>query len=132
MYVTNVLRQISNDNGLWTGSHIPAMDKKTNNYYYCGIIFNMEINLPCVVIAPNKNKVYKSYNGCQERILSSRVLFHTVKTHFQADPRSKRTLHYYGQFALSQGKENPYIPSKFDPLNTDPFYGPFSVRTNEV
>ena len=44
--------------------------KKTNNYYYRGIIFNMEINLPCVVIAPNKKKVYKSYIGCQERILS--------------------------------------------------------------
>ena len=28
MYVANVLRQISNSNGLWTGSHIPTMDKK--------------------------------------------------------------------------------------------------------
>ena len=28
MYVANVLRQISNSNGLWTGSHIPSMDKK--------------------------------------------------------------------------------------------------------
>ena len=64
MYVANVLRQISNSNGLWTGSHIPSMDKKTNNYYFCGIIFKMEINLPCVVIAPNKKKVYKSYTGC--------------------------------------------------------------------
>ena len=52
----------------------------------------MEINLPCVVIAPNIKKVYKSYNGFQERILSCRVLFHTVKTRFQADPRSKRTV----------------------------------------
>ena len=33
-------------------------------------MFKMEINLPCVVIAPNKKKVYKSYIGCQERILS--------------------------------------------------------------
>ena len=32
------------------------MDKKTNNYYYRGTIFKMEINLPCVVIAPNKKK----------------------------------------------------------------------------
>ena len=82
----------------------------------------MEINLPCVVIAPNIKKVYKSYIGCQERILSCRVLFHTVKTRFQADPRSKRTLHYYGQFALSLGKENPYILSKFNPLNTDTLF----------
>ena len=132
MYVANVLRQISNSNGLWTGSHIPAMDKKSNNYYFCGIIFKMEINLPCVVIAPNKKKVYKSYIGCQERILSCRVLFHTVKPRFQKDPRSKRTLHYYGQFALSLGKESPYILFKFNPLNMDTFYGPFSVRTNGV
>ena len=88
----------------------------------------MEINLPCVVIAPNIKKVYKSYIGCQERILSCRVLFHTVKTRFQADPRSKRTLHYYGQFALSLGKENPYILSKFNPLNTDtPFIRTLSM-----
>ena len=88
----------------------------------------MEINLPCVVIAPNIKKVYKSYNGCQERILSCRVLFHTVKTRFQADPRSKRTLHYYGQFALSLGKENPHILSKFNPLNTDtPFIRTLSM-----
>ena len=79
MYVANVLRQISNSNGLWTGSHIPAMDKKSNNYYFCGIIFKMEINLPCVVIAPNKKKVYKSYIGCQERILSCSVMFHTLQ-----------------------------------------------------
>ena len=64
MYVAKVLRQISNSNGLWTGCHIPAMDKKTSNYYFCGIIFKIEINLPCVVIAPNINKVYKSYIGC--------------------------------------------------------------------
>ena len=85
MYVANVLRQISNSNGLWTGSHIPATDKKSNNYYFCGIIFKMEMNLPCVVIAPKINRVYKSYNGCQERILSCRVLFHTVKTRFTPD-----------------------------------------------
>ena len=27
--------------------------------------------------------------------------------------------HYYGQFALSMGKESPYIFSKFNPLNRD-------------
>ena len=30
-----------------------------------------------------------------------------------------RTPHYYGQFALSLGKESPYIFSKVNPLNTD-------------
>ena len=38
---------------------------------------------------------------------------------------------YCGQFALSLGerkKESPYIFSKFNPLNTDNFYGPLSVR----
>ena len=35
------------------------MDKKANNYYYRGIVFNMKINLPCVVIAPNKKKIHK-------------------------------------------------------------------------
>ena len=96
--------------------------KKTNNYYYRGIIFNMEINLPCVVIAPNKKKVYKSYIGCQERILSWVVCFHTVK------PRLIWTHRYYGQFALSLGKESPYIFSKFNPLNTDtPFIRALSM-----
>ena len=85
MYVANVLRQISNSNGLWTGSHIPATDKKSNNYYFCGIIFKVEINLPCVVIAPSINTVYKSYIGCQERILSCTVLFHTVQAPLYAE-----------------------------------------------
>ena len=30
-----------------------------------------------------------------------------------------RTPHYHGQFALSLGKESPYICSKFNPLNAD-------------
>ena len=34
-------------------------------------------------------------------------------------PRLIRTPHYYGQLALSLEKENPYIFSKFNPLNTD-------------
>ena len=119
MYVANVLRQISNSNGLWTGSHIPAMDKKSNNYYFCGIIFKMEINLPCVVIAPNINTAYKSYIGCQERILSCRVLLHTVKPRFTLDTLLIWTPHFYGEFALSLRKQSPYILSKFNPLNTD-------------
>ena len=79
----------------------------------------MKINLPCVVIAPNKNKVYKSYIGCQERILSCRVLFHTVKPRFTLDTLLIRTPHFYGQFALSLGKQSPYILSKSNPLDTD-------------
>ena len=40
------------------------------------------------------------------------------------DSQSMNTLfmqsaHYYGQFALSLGKESPYIFSKFNLLNTD-------------
>ena len=48
------------------------------------------------------------------------TLLYTVK------PRL--TPHYYGQFALSVGKESPYIFSKSDPINTDTFYGPLSAR----
>ena len=41
-----------------------------------------------------------------------------------------RTPHYYGQFALSLGKESPYIFSKFNLVNADTFYGPsVSVST---
>ena len=88
----------------------------------------MEINLPCVVIAPNKKKVYKSYIGCQERILSCRVLFHTVKTRFTPDTCLIQTPHFYGQFALSLAKQSPYIFSKFNPLNTDtPFIRTLSI-----
>ena len=46
------------------------------------------------------------------------------------DTRFIRTPHYYGQFALSLGKESPYIFSKFNTLNTDTFHGPFSVGFN--
>ena len=42
----------------------------------------------------------------------------------QSNPRFMDTLliwtpHYYGQFALSLGKESPYIFSKVNPHNTD-------------
>ena len=43
-----------------------------------------------------------------------------------------RTLQYYGQFALSLGKESPNLFSKFNPLNTNTFYGPLSVLINGV
>ena len=42
----------------------------------------------------------------------------TVKPDF-TDNRLIRTPHYYGQFALSLGKEIPYNFSKFNPRNTD-------------
>ena len=42
------------------------------------------------------------------------------------------TPHYYGQFDLSLGKQGPSIFSKFNPLNTDTFHGPLSVRINGV
>ena len=44
--------------------------------------------------------------------------YNTVNTRF-TDTR---------QFALSLWKESPYIFSKFNPLNTDTFYGALSVR----
>ena len=41
--------------------------------------------------------------------------------------------HYYGQFSLSLGKDNPYIFSNFNPLNTDSFYeSPLCVFTEFV
>ena len=42
------------------------------------------------------------------------------------------TPHYYGQFALSLGKESPYIFAKFNPLITDAFYGPLGVLFNRI
>ena len=107
MYVANVLRQISNSNGLWTGSHIPATDKKSNNYYFCGIIFKMEMNLLCVVIAPKINTVYKSYNGCQERILSCRVLFHTVQTPLCAGHSLNADTSFLWSVCFVSGKTKP-------------------------
>ena len=50
----------------------------------------------------------------------------TVQPRF-TDTRSVRTPHYYGQFALSLGKESLYI---FNCLNTDTFYSLVSVRIN--
>ena len=48
----------------------------------------------------------------------------TVKSRF-TDTHVIQTPHYYSQFALSLGKESPYIFSKkFNPLHTDTYYGP--------
>ena len=41
----------------------------------------------------------------------------TFKPRF-TDTRFVWTPHYYGQFAVSLGKESPYISSKFNPLYT--------------
>ena len=39
---------------------------------------------------------------------------------------------YYGQFALSLGKESSHIFSKFNPFNMDTFCGPLCVHINRV
>ena len=56
------------------------------------------------------------------------------------DTRLIRTPHYYRQFAVSLGKESPYILFKFNLLymgttlirTTDTFYDPHSVRIKGV
>ena len=58
------------------------------------------------------------------------VPFYFVQDRGLTDTRFIRTPHYYEQFALSLGKESPYIFSKFNALNTDIFHGPFSVGFN--
>ena len=50
----------------------------------------------------------------------SSPLFHLQSNPaLRRDTRLIRTPHYYEQFALSLGKESPYIFSKVNPLNTD-------------
>ena len=46
---------------------------------------------------------------------------------FFADTCLILTPHYYGQFALSLGKQSLYIFSYFNLMNTDTFYGSLSV-----
>ena len=60
-----------------------------------------------------------------------RRFFSTVKPR-STDTRLIRKPHYHGQFAMSLGKESPYIFSLFDSLNTVTFYVPLSVRNNQV
>ena len=49
-----------------------------------------------------------------------RVMLFRCTVEFQSiDTLFIQTPHYYGQFALSLGKESPYIFSKFNLLNTD-------------
>ena len=57
------------------------------------------------------------------------MFINTVKPRL-TDTRLIRTPHYYGQFALSLGKEMPYILQKFEPLITDTsLIRPMSVLT---
>ena len=53
-----------------------------------------------------------------KHVLSVKIANCTVKLRVM-DMRLIRTPHYYGQFAVSVGKESPYIFSKFNPLNRD-------------
>ena len=50
--------------------------------------------------------------------MSGETLIYTVKSRF-TDTHFVRTPHYYRQFALSLGKESPYVVSKVNPLNMD-------------
>ena len=69
--------------------------------------------------------ICKIHSGSNDNVITLKPRF--THTRFIRTPR------YYGQFALSPGKESPVIFSKFNPLNTDtplirPPYGPLSVR----
>ena len=48
------------------------------------------------------------------------------------DTRLIRTLHYYEQFALYLGKEEPLLFSKLNPINLSLSMAPLSVRINGV
>ena len=54
----------------------------------------------------------------------TRDAYRTRALYRQMDNHFIRTPHYYRQFALSLGKESPYIFSPFNLLNTDTFCGP--------
>ena len=56
-----------------------------------------------------------------------KICSNTVKNRF-TDTRLIRTPYYHGQFPLSLGKESPCVFSTFNPLNTETFCGPLSVR----
>ena len=64
------------------------------------------------------NGVRKLRLTAKETLIASCEVFNTVEPRF-TDTRLIRIPRYYGQFALSLGKESPYILSKFHPLNTD-------------
>ena len=63
--------------------------------------------------------ICKIHSGSNDNVITLKPRF--THTRFIRTPR------YYGEFALSPGKESPVIFSKFNPLNTAP-YGPLSVR----
>ena len=64
---------------------------------------------------------------------SHRQAAKTLILHFliQSHP-ALRTSYYYGQFALSLAGKRSFIYSNCNPLNTDTFCGPLSVRIDEV
>ena len=91
--------------------------------YRC-LSFAKEIRDRCM---QDKNCFNKVGNGTTEEVLKFISLHpqdtYKVNTKYSQNPlygRSlMRTCHCYGQFALSLGKESPYMFSKFNPLNTD-------------
>ena len=64
----------------------------------------------------NKKTIRLSYKHTFTQKLNFLCLYRET-AHYRH--RLLRTPHYYGQFAVSLGKESPYIFSKFNPLNTD-------------
>ena len=63
---------------------------------------------------------------CMDFVTSQRFLPNSIELFFLHN--YSQTPHYYGQFALSLGKESPYIFSKFNLLNTDtPLKRPLSM-----
>ena len=87
------------------------------------------------IVSPRGSRWLCRWNvGCFLRLNFERCLREVQlcsRTRF-TDTRLIRTLHYHGQFDLSLAKESHYIFSKFNPLNTDTFYGPLSVCINGV
>ena len=65
-----------------------------------------------------------------KQILPFQLLIFVFFLAFTVKPAHLRTRHSYGQFVLSLGKENRYIFSSFNPLNTGTFYDPLSVCIN--
>ena len=81
---------------------------------------------PPVIVGARSRQSYGRIGYCEQskrsigRRSSSVVICTGIRFQefLQSNP-ALRTPRYYGQFALSLGKESPYIFSKFNPLNTD-------------
>ena len=64
-------------------------------------------------------------------VLGQRSYVSLMDSLIQSCPTLIRTPHYYGKFALFIGKiKKALIYSKFNPFNTDTFYGPLRVCIN--